>query len=113
MIGHTLGHCRIVENIDVEGMGEVSRAHDHQLDSDAALKVLPPVEELVAAHEHRVVHRDFKSYGQRGVSVHVHQTSDTRWFLGMFRWTGLGTRRRYGRDHGYGTGSVRRAHRGR
>jgi serine/threonine protein kinase len=36
------------------------------------------VKGLVAAQEHGVVHRDLKSYGQRRVSVHVHQTSDTR-----------------------------------
>lgn len=42
MIGQTLGHCRIVEKIGVGRMGEVSRAHDHQLDCNVALKVLPP-----------------------------------------------------------------------
>jgi eukaryotic-like serine/threonine-protein kinase len=44
MIGQTLGLYHIVEKIGVGGMGEVycARAHDHQLDSDVALKVLPP-----------------------------------------------------------------------
>ncbi|HYL11591.1 MAG TPA: protein kinase, partial [Terriglobales bacterium] len=42
LIGHSLGHCRIVEKIGAGGMGEVYRGRDEHLDRDVAIKVLPP-----------------------------------------------------------------------
>jgi serine/threonine protein kinase len=42
MISQALGCYHIIEKIGVGGMGEVYCSHDHQLDCDVALKVLPP-----------------------------------------------------------------------
>src|SRR4051794_23121102 len=51
MIGRTLSHYRIEEEISRGGMGIVYRAVDVKLNRDVALKVLPP--DLVNDPDHR------------------------------------------------------------
>ena len=41
LLGHTLGHYRVVEAIGAGGMGEVYLARDEHLHRDVAIKVLP------------------------------------------------------------------------
>ncbi len=51
MLGRTLSHYRVLEELSRGGMGIVYRALDVKLDREVALKVLPP--ELVADPERK------------------------------------------------------------
>lgn len=42
ILGETLGHYRVVEQVGAGGMGMVFRASDQELERDVAIKVLPP-----------------------------------------------------------------------
>jgi len=42
ILGRTLSHYRVIDQIDAGGMGEVYRARDEHLGRDVAIKVLPP-----------------------------------------------------------------------
>ena len=65
MIGRTLSHYKIQEELSRGGMGVVYRALDTKLDRDVALKVLPP--ELVA-DEARL--RRFVQEAKAAASIH-------------------------------------------
>ena len=56
MIGRTLSHYKVLEEISRGGMGIVYKALDLKLNREVALKVLPP--ELVSKHRKSVSEED-------------------------------------------------------
>ena len=61
MIGRTLSHYKVLEELSRGGMGIVYRALDVKLDREVALKVLPP--EFVADPERKAVMMAFQQTG--------------------------------------------------
>ena len=86
LIGRTLGHYRVVEQIGAGGMGMVYRAHDERLDRDIAIKVLP---EEVAGDMERLARFDHEAKllaslnHQNIATLHELDEHDGRRFLVM------------------------------
>jgi len=104
MIGQTLALYHIVEKIGVGGMGEVYCTHDHQIDCDVALKVLPPGttadetarklfrKEALALALAKLNHPNIET-------VFEFSTQDAKDFLAMKLIPGSSLRERLNKDH--------------
>src|SRR5713101_2702297 len=86
LVGQTLGHYRILEQIGAGGMGVIYRAHDERLDRDVAVKVLPPgvlADETARKRFRREALTLSKLTHPNIATVHDFDTQDDRDFLVM------------------------------
>ncbi len=111
MLGRTLSHYEIIDEIDRGGMGVIYRARDLKLDREVAIKVLPS--ELVSDPERK---RRFIQEAKAAAKLEhphiavVHEIRRSRWC--HFHCDGVDSRREAARCDGAGAiaaGSVARA----
>ena len=102
MIGQTLGLYHIVEKVGVGGVGEVYCAHDHQIDCDVALKVLPPgttADETARKLFRKEALALAKLNHPNIETVFEFSTQDAKDFLAMKLIPGSSLRERLNKDH--------------
>ncbi len=81
MIGTTLAHNKIIEELGSGGMGTVYAAEDTKLSREIALKVLP---EEVASHPERRMRFEREA---KAIELYVLGLCTGRRFAGSSRWT--------------------------
>jgi serine/threonine protein kinase/Tfp pilus assembly protein PilF len=86
MIGKTLSHYKILEQIGAGGMGVVYRAHDERLGRDVALKLLP-AETLGSASARRVLENEARTASALNhphiCTIHDVGEADGQFFVAM------------------------------
>jgi len=102
MIGKTIGHYRVIEELGRGGMGVVYKAHDTRLDRDVALKFLP--HDLSSTEEERA--RFLQEARAAATLNHAHictiyaiEESDGEQFIAMEYIDGVTLRKKIGELH--------------
>ncbi len=92
MVGRTVSHYEIIEQIGAGGMGVVYKARDTQLDRIVALKFLPPHLSADLDEKHRFLHEaraaSALDHPNIGVVHEVGETSDGQMFIAMAYYPG-------------------------
>jgi len=102
MIGETIGHYRIVEQLGEGGMGVVYRARDERLERDVALKFLPPELATDDDAKQRFMQeaRSASALDHPNIcTIHeIGETSDGRLFIAMALYEGASLEERLRRE---------------